>query len=244
MAKKKVSDTIEQQRKARAEFLKLKQMQQGEITPEPKPSEVAVVPKTFSEKMANIWFHYKYVIIFSTLITALLIFLVAQCASKVESDLEVVYCSYKPCLDTEIAVMEEYFEQFAKDINKDGEIKVTVINCSYSPETASFEYKNTILQNLNYHISANSKAMIYITDSESIKYFDNLKIESGFFEKGPKPLKDDFFAKFDESRLGVYIPEELQISVRRMDISQKIDKDEAKEYFEVSKEIFEKVTNN
>ena len=53
MAKKSVSDTIAQQRKAREEFLELKKMQHGEIQAPPKPSEMAVEPKTFSEKLSR-----------------------------------------------------------------------------------------------------------------------------------------------------------------------------------------------
>ena len=56
MAKKKqVNPIIAEQRRAREEFLKLKRMQSGEIPTEPKPSEIAVKPKTFTEKLKNIW---------------------------------------------------------------------------------------------------------------------------------------------------------------------------------------------
>ncbi len=241
MAKKKVSDTIEQQRKARAEFLKLKQMQMGEIAPEPKPSEVACAPKTVGEKIANIWFHYKYVIIFGTLIAALLTFLVVQCANKVESDLDIVYCSYVLCMDNEIAEMEEYFEQYAKDLNGDGEIKVTVINCSYSPENASFEYKNSILQKLQATLAANPKAMLFITDSESMKYFDNLIVNGGVFEGEPKLLKDEFFANLDDSEFGEYLPRDLQISIRRVEGTQMEQEKGSKENFVASKELLKSV---
>ena len=53
MAKKQVSETIKQQRKARKDFLELKKMQSGEIDTGPKPSEVAIVPKTFKEKLSS-----------------------------------------------------------------------------------------------------------------------------------------------------------------------------------------------
>ena len=50
MADKKSNDILEEQRRAREEFLKLKKMQQGELEAGPKPSEVAVAPKTAKEK--------------------------------------------------------------------------------------------------------------------------------------------------------------------------------------------------
>ena len=60
MAKKKVSDTLAQQRKARQDFLELKKMQHGEMDAGPKPSEIAIEPKTFTEKVKNYWFHFKW----------------------------------------------------------------------------------------------------------------------------------------------------------------------------------------
>jgi hypothetical protein len=51
----KRNDIIEEQRRARQEFLKLKQMQNGEIEPEAKPSEIAIKPTTFSEKWQELW---------------------------------------------------------------------------------------------------------------------------------------------------------------------------------------------
>ena len=60
MAKKKVSDTIAQQRKARQDFLELKKMQSGEMDAGPKPSETEIKPQTFKEKAENYWFHHKW----------------------------------------------------------------------------------------------------------------------------------------------------------------------------------------
>ncbi len=242
MAKKKVSDTIEQQRKARAEFLKLKQMQMGETAPEPKPSEQALVPKTFSEKMANIWFHYKNVIIFGTLFAAVFIFLVAQCATKVESDLDIVYFSYTPVLDADIAKMEEYFEQYLEDLNQDGEVKVNIVNCGYSDENTNIEYANVMLQKLQSSLAANPKAMLFLTDSESIKYFDNLSVKTGIFEGEPKPLNEEFFKKLDKSEYGEYLPRDLQISIRKVKGTQLEKEKDAKENFTASKELLESVT--
>lgn len=243
MARKKVSDTIEQQRKAREEFLKLKQMQSGELAPAPKPSEEAIVPKTVGEKIANIWFHYKLLIIFGTFIAIVLTILVAQCATKVESDLDIVYFTYTPCFDAEIAQMEEYFEQYAEDINGDGQVKVSIINCSYSSNTQGFEYKNIMLQKMQATLVANEKAMLYITDSESIKYFDEIKVKGGnFFEGEPRPIKDDFFKKIKITELGAQIPEDLQVSIRVIEGTTLEKTKGVKEALDMSKKLLESIT--
>ena len=43
------NEILEEQRRAREEFLELKKMQSGEMKAPPKPSEVAIVPKTPKE---------------------------------------------------------------------------------------------------------------------------------------------------------------------------------------------------
>ena len=46
------NDILEEQRRARQQFLELKKMQ--------KPSEVALEPKTLGEKAKNYWYHFKW----------------------------------------------------------------------------------------------------------------------------------------------------------------------------------------
>ena len=52
----KRNDIVEEQRKARQEFLKLKQMQNRDIEPEAKPSEIGIIPTTPTEKCQNFCF--------------------------------------------------------------------------------------------------------------------------------------------------------------------------------------------
>ena len=48
MAEKKTNEILEEQRRARQEFLDLKKMQQGEMEAPPKPSEVAMPKKVLT----------------------------------------------------------------------------------------------------------------------------------------------------------------------------------------------------
>ena len=56
MADKKINETILQQRKAREEFLKLKQMQNNNSAETVEKRE-EYKPRTFKEKLDNFWFH-------------------------------------------------------------------------------------------------------------------------------------------------------------------------------------------
>ena len=57
MPEKNENEIIQEQRKARKAFLELKKMQNGEMDAGPKPSDVAIVPKTFWEKFKHFWYY-------------------------------------------------------------------------------------------------------------------------------------------------------------------------------------------
>ena len=110
MAKKTHNAILEEQRRARQEFLDLKKMQNGEMDAGPKPSEVAIVPKTFGEKVKNIWFHDKWYILGFTAVIILIVTMVAQCATKEKFDLQAVIFSYD-------YIGDEYLEPMLNTLN-------------------------------------------------------------------------------------------------------------------------------
>jgi len=236
MSDKKTNDIIEEQRKARAEFLKLKQMQKGELAPEPKPSEIAYKPKTFKEKVANFWFQYKVHTIVTVLVVAVLAVCIAQCASRVESDLEIVYFSYNTVLDQQLDGMADYFEKYAQDINGDGKVNVTILNCGYSENNNNYQYRNTMIQKLQAALVANEKALLFITDEESIKYFDNISGAEDMFEGEPYLLGERFYKETASKDFGE-LPKGLQISCRNIS-GKAIEKNkDIKIYYDASKEL-------
>lgn len=242
MGDKKTNEILEEQRRARQEFLKLKQMQKGEIAPMPKPSEVAYVPKTAQEKLSNFWFHYK-VHIFSIIITiVILIVLVAQCATRVENDLEILYFTYTPVLDEQTTAMADYFEQFVTDLNGDGEVNIGLINCSVSADPKDIQYRNSMLTKVQTVLTGNERALLVITDTEAIKYFDNINIEDGVFEAEPYPLNDEFYSAVRLENVQE-IPHNLGISLRRVEGTIIGKNKNIEKYYKASKELLEKLKN-
>ena len=126
MAEKKTNEILEEQRRARQEFLDLKKMQQGEMKAPPKPSEVAIVPKTPKEKWDNFWFQYKWYVIAITAITVVVAVMVAQCATRTAYDYEVVLFSYTSVLDEQADKIADYIEKYAEDMNGDGVQEIIV----------------------------------------------------------------------------------------------------------------------
>lgn len=231
------NDILEEQRKAREEFLRLKKMQSGEIDAGPKPSEVAYVPKTPKEKLANFWFQYKWHTIAIVVSLIVLTVLVAQCANRPVYDLEMVYFTYKPVLDDQTAEISEYFEELAKDLDGNGEVNVQVINCSLSDSSRDVQYRNTMLTKLQSIIAADEKALLFITDEKSIEYFNNIAKESGgLFEEEPLKLGEEFYEKTKTEAFGS-LPEGLQISCRKISDTVLEKKSEIKKYKKESERI-------
>ena len=212
MAKK--NKILEEQRKARKSFLELKQMQHGELSPEPKPSETAVTPETFKEKRENFWYHYKWQTLISIFIAVVLAVLITQCATRPKYDFSVIYFSYTPAIDTQTAPIAKYFEKIGKDLNGDGEVNVQVVNLSVNVQTQDVNYRLAQFQSLQAKVISDD-TMLYITDEASIKYFDKIGGETGVFEGEPVKFGDDFYKATTDEKLGS-LPKDLQISCRRI----------------------------
>lgn len=239
MADKKTNEILEEQRRAREEFLKLKMMQKGELDAGPKPSELTVAPKTAKEKAQNFWFHNKWQTIGVIFLVITLTVLIAQCATKPKYDLEIVYFTYSPVLDIQLDKVAEYFEDISPDINGDGEVNISVINCSMPKNSANTQYNNTIYTKLQAMLVADEKAMLFITDDDSEKYFDNISEDAEIFEK-TVALGEEFYKATASDEYGDF-PKDLKISCRYLSETMMSDKKEAQNVHKSAMEILEKI---
>ena len=212
MPKKKVSETILEQRKSRQDFLELKKMQSGEAPVETAPQ--IKTPLTFKEKLQNFWFYYKVHTI--SIICAVLIIIVgiSQCNAKTNWDMWVVYFSYSPVLDEQIKPIGTYLEKISKDLNGDGEVNIQMINCSMVPGDKNYKYNQSVLTKVQSIIASEEKAMLFIFDSDSRKYFEAEAL--GDFFQTSLTLGDDFYRKTKNVGYDP-LPENLQIAVRRVE---------------------------
>jgi len=211
--KKKISDTLAQQRKARQDFLELKKMQSGEIEAGPKPSEIAIKPDTVSKKIENYWFHFKWHTIAAIFAVVSLAVLISQCCGRTSWDIHVVYFTYKPVISQQTDLIADYLKPYCEDINGDGEVNIKVINCSMPLDPTS-PVRKEALENLVTQISAEPKSLLYITDSESVKYFEGKSFKD-FFDNEQFLLGEDFYKATELENIGK-LPEGLQISCRRV----------------------------
>lgn len=212
MAKKKVSDTLSQQRKARQDFLELKKMQSEEAAVDDAPK--IKTPLTFKEKLQNFWFYYKIHTISIICAVLILIVGVSQCSAKTNWDMRVVYFSYSPILDEQIKPIGTYLEKISKDLNGDGEVNIQMINCSMIPGDNNTKYNQAVLTKVQSIIASEEKAMLFIFDSDSSDYFEAEAL--GDFFQTTLTLGDGFYRKTKNVGYDP-LPENLQIAVRRVE---------------------------
>ena len=236
------NEILEEQRRAREEFLELKKMQSGEMKAPPKPSEVAIVPKTPKEKWDNFWFQYKWHVTAIVAVTVILAVLITQCATRTKSDLEVVYFTYTSALDEQTDKIAEYIEKYASDINGDGAVNVQVINCSFTDNSGNVQYKNTMLTKLQSLIAGDQNALLYITDEKSYKYLSGISDGEGIFEGEPLKFGEDFYSFTKTDNFG-NLPEGLGISCRRVSDTVLENKKNVDKVYEESLSIIEKISN-
>lgn len=240
MAEKKTNEILEEQRRARQEFLELKKMQSGEMKAPPKPSEVAIVPKTPKEKWDNFWFQYKWYVVAIVATVAVLAVLIAQCATKTEYDLKAVYFTYTTALDAQTEGIADNLKKYAEDTNGDGEINVQVVNVSFSNTTGDSQYRYTMLSKLQAMLAGDENAMLYITDSETYEYINSLTESGAFLEGEPLKFSEEFYTATESEQFG-RLPEGLQISCRRISETTMQNKKQAAKAYESAKKFLEKL---
>lgn len=234
---KKSNEIMEEQRRAREEYIKLKKMQQGELSPEAKPSEVAVAPKTFSEKWANFWYHYKIHTILICFIIAVLAISITQCATRPNYDFEIMYFAYETALDPQTQAIGEYFEKYAEDINGDGVVNIKVINCSVN-DSQKDPSRFTVFSKVQAILAAEEKVSVYVVDEKAIEYFNDA-LDGSIFEEKPLPLGDEFYEK---TAMGDYnLPDGLMVGTRVIKGTTFEGSEKAIQANKASKKLIEKI---
>lgn len=244
MAEKKTNEILEAQRKARQAFLDLKKMQSGEMYAGPKPSETATVLKTPWEKFQNFWHYSKWYVIFTVGIIVLVAVMVAQCVSKPNYDLKVVYFTYKPALDDQTALIADYLDDYVEDVTGNGKVELQIINCSISNENSNVMNRNATLQKLQSVIVAEESAMLYITDNESVKYFDAMSDEKDAFFRGESVLLGKDFYEVTKHESFGSLPEGLTLHTRRVSGTILESNKDAAKYYEAANNAITNIQNS
>ena len=229
---------IDEQRRARNEFIKLKQMQKGEISAESKSEEI--VPITFKEKIQNYWYHFKWHTILSVFLIVVIAVSVTQCVNREKQDMIVVMFAYSMVADSQMSRVEEYIEQYATDIDGNGKVAVQVVNCSFNQKSGNRQYAQAVLQKVQAMIATEPKAILYIVDENAEKYINTIT-ENGVFESETKLLSEEFYSKCGGTEEYETLPEGLKIAYRKISDTTMEKNELAKKVHSAAKEVYNKI---
>ena len=156
--------------------------------------------------------------------------------SRTKWDMKIMYFTYSPVLDQQLEPVADYFESKSKDLNGDGEVNISVINCSLSTKKTDAQFDQAKLTKLQAIITSDSEAILFITDKDSMEFFSTDTFKN-FFKTEPLPLGDDFYKACKYSGL----PEGLQISAREISGTLIEDDKTAGKVYKEAQKILEKI---
>ena len=93
-------------------------------------------PMTLREKLDNLWYHHRALILFLSFLAAAAIFVVVQTATQERPDYRICMGAMTYVPDEVVTKMEEALEAHAIDVNGDGKISVEIQSLNVSPEQA------------------------------------------------------------------------------------------------------------
>lgn len=165
MAKK--SETLKQREKAQKDLLELKKMQQG-LMETPQKEERDVTPKTFKEKKENFFYHYKLLFCGAIAFLAVLAFIVVNMVTKITYDSTPVLFTYEYYSSQHIEEIKNALSKFCEDIDGDNEINISVLDCSFNPATAGYEYQKNQRSKVQARIASGS-SMLFLLDENTLR---------------------------------------------------------------------------
>ncbi len=229
---------IDEQRRAREEFIRLKKMQSGEMAAPTAAQEI--VPTTFKEKLQNFWYHFKWHTIISAFMVVVLAVMITQCATREKYDMMVVFFTYSSIMETETEKIGEYLEPLSKDVDGNGKVSIKVVNCSFNGKNTNRQNAQTVLMKVQSMVGLEPRAILYIVDDDAQKFLEGIS-EVSLFESEPKFLDDDFYKACEGEEFYQKLPKDLRIMYRRIsDTTMENDKT-AKAVYEASKELYNKI---
>ncbi len=209
MPKKRESDTLAQRRKAQADIIELKRMKEQAEQGTAATAEKKEKPK---RKFSDFWYYNKFKLLAIVLATALISFAVADCIGRTNPDVQIVVYDNNLIPVNYIDEMTNYFESICPDLNGDGKVSVTLIDCTYQTGVSAAEYQQTKMQKLQSVIAADRKATLFITGEESYGFINGL-VEEGFLE-GRYSLPDEMYERLAALGVDIPPPSNLYISKR------------------------------
>lgn len=240
MAKKRLNPTVAEQRKVHAELLELKRANSGEITLKNEHPLEDAMPKTFFGKLKNNLYHYKVLIIVIIIAIAIGSFAVVDYVNTVKPDIEMVAYSYQRILDEQLDCIADLVAPYCEDINKDEEVKLTDINCSFDKGASLTQMEYTSSTHFQTLIAGDPQAILFVLDEASYKHLLEVNEGNSFIEGDPLRLNSEIYATVKE-KTGYDLPKGLMIGYRHIKDSLIEDEEISQKCYKNAKDILKKL---
>lgn len=177
MSESRKNDAVASQRKQQQELIELKRKKQEfqndiENYEAPKSSEVAV-KRTFTSRVSNFWFYWRFKLLAFLIIAAILVVGVHQCATRTKYDMTIVVYFKTYLSSSMIENISKIAENYAEDTNGDGEINVLVMDCAIPDEEREFETGRAKSTRLLAQFQ-NKEAIVYMVDDKALADLDTV----------------------------------------------------------------------
>lgn len=120
-----------------------------ELRPDPKPEK----PKTFKARLQNFFYHYKWVVLTTIAVVAVLAVMIWQAVTRVEPDYTLLLVTEKHYGAEALQYFENALIACGEDVNNDGVVKVQITNC-FLNSSADPRLSMVNAQMLQVHLAA------------------------------------------------------------------------------------------
>lgn len=163
---------------------------------------------SFREWIENIWYHYKWLIIFGGLIIAFVVISTVQLINTKDPDVNILHVGPMYISPTAAENIETTLNDFGTDIDGDGKVRVNILDITVNKigtedmTPVNYDDKNKALQRFQTEIRAGD-AVIYLLDKE---YFD-ICVEEKLLTPLNEIIDDAYMPEKTVDGYGIYVSE-------------------------------------
>ncbi len=193
----KKSETLKQREQAQRELIRLKKMQAGELEAPEKDKER--LPETFTEKKENFFYYHKYKVIAGIVALVAAVYFIVSTVTATKYDATAVVFCWGYISEENRTDIADYLEQFHDDTDGNGEINVSLIDCSFVSGSDTAQYAGNMMTKIQTVLAADEEAMLFLLDEESLEYLNGISSNVTLFaEEDIVELKKGYTEMFDE----------------------------------------------
>ncbi len=196
-------------------------------------------------KIANIWYHFKWIIIFAVFIIAVVGYITYDTLSRTKPDMQILMVANNG-LQYREEELEKFFEKYITDINDDGEIKADVIIAPLDKN--KLDDLHTAYQNKVAGALQSGDALMLICDSntdETIQeIFNNVKSEfpdNKYVNNKGLSLNMKLFAEEVDFES---LPNDVYLAIRKPEKTMNCSLDDMNKKYAQNFKVFKKIAND